>query len=127
MEAKSLLVILRPRWISPVTGFVFPADNNPFRVPAQICSHDRRAVAQSQPRAPSARLIGFGSMQEQVAVDGNLSGSQLVIYWLAKLLSARNRLVQNICLVVFTQRVGQMAQVVRTRNEAHACVFNRGV
>ena len=107
-----------------MTGFVFPAHNDPFRVPTQICSHDHRAIAQRQPGAPFARLIGFGSMEQQVAVDGDFSGFQFIIHRMSKLLCARNRLVQNIRFVVFTQRVGQMAQVVRTRNEPHAGVFD---
>ncbi len=98
IKVKSWLVGLRPRRISPVTGFVFAAHDDPFRVPAQTRSHDSRAISQSQPAASFARLIRFGSMQQQVAVDGNFTGIQFIIYRLSKSLSARNSLVQNIRL-----------------------------
>src|SRR5271156_3341281 len=82
------LVSLRPRGIGPVTGFVFPAHHDPFRVPAQTRSHDRGTIPQSQPAASFARLIRFRSMQEQVAVDGNFPGLQFYIDWASKSLSA---------------------------------------
>ena len=48
-------------------------------------------------------------MQQQIAMDRNLSRTQFNIYRLSKRLGANDGLIQNIRLVVFAQCVSQMA------------------
>ena len=107
-----------------MTRFVLSAHDYAFRIPAQASPDDCRAIPQRQAAASPLRLVRFGTMQQQVAVDRNLSGFQFYIYRLSQPLDAGHSLIQNIPFVVLTQRVCQMAQVVRARNVAHAGIFD---
>src|SRR5271156_3385792 len=85
-------------WIRPVTGLVRSADHHALCVPSQFRSYACRTITQRQTAAPSLRLVWFRAMQQQVAVNGNLSGLELVIDGLAELLGSGHRLIQNVGL-----------------------------
>jgi hypothetical protein len=66
-------------------------------------------------------------MQQQIAVDRYLARVQLDIYRLAQGLGADYGLIQKICLILLTQLVREMPEVVGSGYVSHACVFNGGV
>jgi hypothetical protein len=59
----------RSRRIGPVTRFIFSAHDYTLGIPAQVRSDDGGAIPQGQTAAPPTRLVGFGTMQQQVTVD----------------------------------------------------------
>ena len=65
-------------------------------------------IAQRQPAAAAIRIVGLRSVQQQIAVNRNLSGLQLDVDRLAKLFDVSHCLIQHIGFVVFAEVVSQM-------------------
>src|SRR5580700_10441778 len=110
-----------------MTGLVLSADDHAFGVPSQFCSYTCWTITQCQTAAPPLGLVWFRAMQQQVAMNGNLSGLEFVIDGLAELLGAGYRLIQNIGLIVFVERIREVSQKVGAGDESHAGVFHVGI
>src|ERR1017187_10961078 len=66
-------------------------------------------------------------MQQQVAMNRNLSRLECVIDGLAELLGSGHCLIQDVGFIVFAKRIREVPQKVRTRNESHARVLHVGI
>src|ERR1017187_7272196 len=59
-------------------------------------------------------------MQQQVAMNRNLSRLEFVIDGLAELLGSGHCLIQDVGFIVFAKRIREVPQKVGTRNESQA-------
>ena len=60
-------------------GLVLSADDHAFCVPSQFRSYARWTITQRQTAAPPLGLVWFRTMQQQVAMNRNLSRLEFVI------------------------------------------------
>lgn len=69
------------------------------------------------------RIIGFGAMQQQVAVNRNLSRLELIIDHLSILLRIIDRLIENIVVIVLARSVGHVPKMMGAGHELHARIL----
>ena len=100
---------------------------DPLLVPLHPGSNARSTEPQGQ-SAPSARReVRFGSMEQQIAVDRDLSGLEHIVDDLAVLLGVVDRLVQHVVFGTVAFAVGHVSEMMGTRDELHAGVFVVGI
>ena len=108
---------------------VATVDQHAFLFPVETGHgpHIGRAVAQRQPAAAAVRLVVMRAVQQEVGVDRDLAGLELVVDEAAVLFDVFDRLGEDVIFGSLAGAKFELAGMVRTGDEAHAAIADIGV
>jgi len=112
------------RIVRPVLARVATPHVDPFLVPLHPGSNACGTEPQRQTTPSARREVRFGSMEQQIAMDRDLSGFEHIVDDLAVLLGVVDRLVQHVVFGTVAFAVGHVSEMVGTRDELHARIFH---
>ena len=108
--------------IGPVFRGIGSLDDNAFLVPVELRADSGGAVPERQAAAPAVRGIEPRSVQQQVAVERDLSRLEFDIHLGAVHSNIFHGLVEHVVVGIFAHAVGQVSVMMGFGHETHAGV-----